>query len=318
MSSILVTGGCGFIGNYVIDHLKKRGYNIIVADNLSKKESRVPNDVKFVNIDLRDRIKTEELFRNIDICINMASLIGGIGYFNKFPATILSENNEIFTSTFQAAVKNKIKRMIYISSSMVFESASNFPHKESDIDKIPPPLTGYGMSKLIGEYYCRAFSKEHGLRYTIIRPFNAYGINEYPGDYVGYAHVIPDLIKKILSGQYPLEILGNGNQTRCFTHVSDISEGIVMAMESVAAVDQDFNLGSPMETRIIDLAKMLWLLCDNKKEFNARLVPAPPIDIKRRVPDISKAQKILGWTPEIKLQEGLKEVVDWHKSIMNH
>ncbi|MEK6917061.1 MAG: SDR family NAD(P)-dependent oxidoreductase, partial [Nanoarchaeota archaeon] len=272
MTNILVTGGAGFIGSSVVKELLAKDYNVIVADNLSKKESKTPKNVKFINVDLTNKKKTNEVFKEVDICINMASKIGGIGYFHKYPATILSENNKIYSSTFEAAVKNNVRRMVFLSSSMVYESTDRFPSKESDINKIPPPITGYGFSKLIGEYYCHTFKKEFGLDYTIIRPFNAYGINEYPGDFVGYSHVIPDLIKKIISGKYPLELLGNGQQTRCFTHVSDIAKGIVTAMESDKAVNEDFNIATDRETKMIDLAKILWQLCGRKDEFKVNFV----------------------------------------------
>jgi len=310
---ILITGGAGFIGSYVVEELAKKGYNTTIVDNLSKKESLIPKNSKFINVDLTDKKKTEQAFKNVDICINMASKIGGIGYFHKYPATILSENNKIYSSTFEAAVKNKVKRMVFVSSSMVFESTDKFPSKESDIDKIAPPLTGYGFSKLIGEYYCKTFKEQFGLDYTIIRPFNAYGINEYPGDFIGYAHVIPDLVKKILSGQYPLELLGDGKQKRCFTHVRDIARGIVMAMESEKAINQDFNIGTDKETKMIELAKLLWQLCGKKEPFKAKYLPGFKYDIKKRIPDVSKAKNISGWYPKIELEDGLMEVVDWLK-----
>jgi UDP-glucose 4-epimerase len=314
--SILVTGGCGFIGSYVVRELISKGYNVTVADNLSKKESRIPENASFIRIDLTDKKKTEMIFKDIDVCINMASKIGGIGYFHKYPATILSENNRIYSSTFEAAVKNRIKRMVFISSSMVFESTYKFPSKESDLNKIPPPVTGYGFSKLIGEYYCKTFKEEFGLDYTIIRPFNAYGINEYPGDFIGYAHVIPDLAKKILSGQYPLELLGNGQQTRCFTHVKDIARAIVMAMESERAINEDFNIGTPEETSMLHLAELLWGLCERKEPFAVKYSPSFQHDIKKRVPDVSKSKKLLIWEPKIMLKDGLRETVEWLKKVV--
>jgi nucleoside-diphosphate-sugar epimerase len=311
MEKVIVTGGAGFIGSYVVKELLSKNYSVTVVDNLSKKDSKIPGDANFINLDLIDAKKTLEAFKGFDICINMASKIGGIGYFHKYPATILSENNKIYSSTFEACAKNKIKKMVFLSSSMVFESTNKFPSTEKDINLIPPPLTGYGFSKLVGEYYCRTFKEEYGLPYTIIRPFNAYGVNEYPGDYIGYAHVIPDLIKKILSGQYPLEILGDGEQTRCFTHVSDVAKGIVNAMESKHAVNEDFNIGNEEETRIIDLARMLWSLCGRKEKFSVKSIPSFEFDIKRRVPDVSKAKKLLGYNPGIRLEDGLKEVFVW-------
>ncbi|MBT3721348.1 NAD-dependent epimerase/dehydratase family protein [archaeon] len=309
-TKVLVTGGAGFIGKYLVEEIKDK-YDVTIADNLSKKESSVPKGVKFIQVDLTNPIKTNEVFKDVDICLNLASKIGGIGYFHKHPGWILSENNKIFSSTFEAAVKNNVKRMVYLSSSMAYESSKIFPHKELDIDNIPPPITGYGFSKLVGEYYCKTFQREFDLDFTIIRPFNVYGINEFPGAYIGYSHVIPDLVKKILQGQYPLELLGDGNQTRCFTHVKDLVRGIVMAMESPRAINQDFNLGTSNETRMIDLAKIIWELCETKKEFKVTHLPAFKHDVRKRIPDVSKAKEILGWEPKISFEKGLKEVVDW-------
>ncbi|RLG10643.1 NAD(P)-dependent oxidoreductase [Candidatus Pacearchaeota archaeon] len=314
---ILVTGGCGFIGSEVVRQLLKKGYDVTVVDDFSKpRSSFVRQDYKFVNIDLTDKEKTEKLFRGQDLCIHLAAKIGGIGYFHKNPAMILSENNKIYSSVFEAASKANISRMIYISSSMVFERADRFPTKEEDLSKIPLPLSSYGFSKLIGEQYCKAFQEQFKLNYSICRPFNAYGINEYPEEEVGYAHVIPDLIKKTLETKTnELEILGDGQQSRCFTHVRDVAEGIITIMENPKAVNQDFNVSSPHETKIIDLAKEIWFLCGKKEEPKFKFIPGFKYDVKKRTPDVTKMEEILGWKAKIKLKDGLKEVVEWVKTI---
>ncbi|MBI3103888.1 NAD-dependent epimerase/dehydratase family protein [Candidatus Daviesbacteria bacterium] len=314
---ILVTGGAGFIGSEVVNQLLEKGYFVRVADDLSKKEANPPaggsGDCEFLRVDLTDKKKALKAMEGMDYCIHLAAKIGGIGYFHKYPATILSENNKMYSSIFEAAVFKKIKRIIYLSSSMVFESTNTFPSKEQDIVRIPPPVSAYGFSKLVGEWYCRAFYDEYNLAYTIIRPFNAYGINESPGEEVGYAHVIPDLIKKILAGQYPLQLLGDGNQTRCFTHVSDIAKGIILAMESKKGVNEDFNIGSEKELKMIDLAKLLWKLCRMDKPFKVKFVPGFKYDIRKRVPSSKKAKKILGWKEYKKLSGELPKVIEWIK-----
>ncbi len=315
MTRILVTGGCGFIGSEVVKQLLKKGHEVRVVDNLSKPESSVKEGYEFVKADLTDKQQTITAFKGMDICINLAAKIGGIGYFHKYPATILSENNKIYSCTFEAAVHHNLKRMVYISSSMVFESATHFPSKEEDIRTTPPPVSAYGFSKLSGEWYCRAFHDEYNLPFSICRPFNAYGINEFPGEEIGYAHVIPDLVKKILSGQYPLELLGDGQQTRCFTHVRDLADGIITVAESKKAENEDFNISSPEETKIVDLAKKIWVACNQKKEFKVKHVSGFTYDIRRRVPDTSKAKKLLDWEAKIKLQDGLKEVVEWLQNV---
>ncbi len=308
---VLVTGGCGFIGSEVVQQLLRRGYAVRVLDDLSKPESTLREGYEFIQVDLTDPAATLEAFKGGEVCINLAAKIGGIGYFHRYPATILSENNKLYSATFEAAARHKLRRMLYISSSMVFESASQFPSVEDDVSAIPPPITSYGFSKLSGEWYCRAFAAEHGLPYTILRPFNAYGVNEAPGEEVGYAHVIPDLVKKIINGQDPLELLGSGEQTRCFTHVRDIARGIITAMESEQAINEDFNLGTSQEVKILDLARTLFDLCRTRRPFRVRFIEGFEHDIQRRVPNASKAKRLLGWEPQVPFEEGLLEVINW-------
>lgn len=312
-TKFLVTGGAGFIGSEVTKQLLDSGYDVRVADNLSKKDSQVDERAEFFNVDLTNQKKAESAFKGVDICINAAAKIGGIGYFHKYPATILSENNKIYSATFEAAVKNKIKRLVYISSSMVFESATKFPSKEEDVTRIPPPVTAYGFSKLSGEWYCRAFHDQYGLAFTICRPFNAYGVNEFPEREIGVAHVIPDLVKKILSDQYPLQLLGDGQQTRCFTHVRDVADGIITAALSPNGKNQDFNIGSDIEIKMIDLAAKIWQLMAVEKPFKVKFTKPFRYDIKKRVPNVQKAKKMLNWEPRVKFEEGLREVIDWLK-----
>ena len=308
---VIVTGGAGFIGSEVVKLLLEQGHTVRVADDLSKKEARIPDGAEFVRVDLTAPGAATEVFKGVSRCINLAAKIGGIGYFHKYPATILSENNKILSATFEAASDEGVDRMLYVSSSMVFESARRFPSKETDITETPPPITAYGFSKLSGEWYCKAFGAERGLPYTICRPFNAYGVNEYPTVEVGYAHVIPDLIRKLLRGQDPLEILGDGQQTRCYTHVRDLARGIVTALFHPAGENEDFNLSNARETTVLDLVDLLWRSVGRTGE--PRLQHADPFrhDVRKRLPDTTKAREVLGFEAEIPLEEGVKEVVEW-------
>ena len=306
---IVVTGGCGFIGSEIVRLLLAKGEKVRVVDNMSKPSSRVPAGVEFVEGDLAQPGVALEAFKGARVCVNLAARIGGIGYFHKVPAEILSENNLIYSHTFEAAVAARMERMVFVSSSMVFESATTFPSREEDLRIIPPPFTAYGFSKLIGEWYCRAFFDQYGLPYTILRPFNAIGPEEAAGDEVGDAHVIPDLVKKIRAGQHPVELLGDGSQTRCFTHVTDIARGIVMALDHPAARNEDFNLGNAEEITMLELARRIYEAWGGSKPFAATFVPGFPSDVKRRVPDGSKAKRLLGWEPQIDFATGLREVI---------
>ncbi len=310
-TKFLVTGGAGFIGYEIVKQLLDRGYFVRVADNLSKKDAQIDRRAEFFKTDLTDYQKTKNVFRGIDICINAAAKIGGIGYFHKYPATILSENNKLYSSTFEAAVDSRIKRMVYVSSSMVFESARSFPSKESDLSKIPPPVSAYGFSKLTGEWYCHSFWDQYKLPFSICRPFNAYGINEFPEREVGYAHVIPDLVRKILIGQYPLELLGDGAQTRCFTHVSDVAAGVIAVSLHPQSVNQDFNIGTEVEIKIIDLAQKIWTIMGVEKPFKVKYIRGFQYDIRRRVPDVSKIKKLINWGAQVNFDDGLREVINW-------
>jgi nucleoside-diphosphate-sugar epimerase len=196
---------------------------------------------------------------------------------------------------------------------MVYESAVDFPSKEEDISHISPPISAYGFSKLIGEQYCKAFWDQYKLPYSICRPFNAYGINEHPGEEVGYAHVIPDLIKKILSGQHPLELLGNGEQIRCFTHVSDLAAGIIAVMESEKGINEDFNIADPSPVSMKQLAELLWKSLNKREVLQIKHIPGFTYDIQKRIPDVTKITEIIGWKTKIPFETGLTEVITWMK-----
>jgi UDP-glucose 4-epimerase len=309
---IIVTGGCGFIGREVVAQLVARGDEVTVVDDLSKPESAAPPGAKLVRQDLTDEKGTHRVFEGFKKCIHLAAKIGGIGYFHRHPATIIAENDKIYSSVFYACARHEFERIVYISSSMVFEKALRFPSAESDLPTTPVPLSAYGFSKLSGEWYCHAFKDEFGLDYSIVRPFNAYGVNEAPGEEVGEAHVIPDLAKKILDGQDPLEILGDGEQTRCFTHVSDIARGALAVLDSPKAVNEDFNISSPEELRVLDLAQMIWALLKGRgTPLRVKHVSAFKHDVKRRVPSVEKAKRLLGFEARVKLAEKLPEVIEY-------
>lgn len=313
---VIVTGGCGFIGREVVKQLSAKGYAVTVIDDLSKPESAAPEapgpgTVEFVQRDLTDAATTREAFEGHDLCVHLAAKIGGIGYFHRYPATILAENDKLAASVFGACAELGYKRILYVSSSMVFENAVKFPSREVDLPLTPVPRSAYGFSKLSGEWYCRAFQEQHGLEFALVRPFNAYGVNEAPGDEIGYAHVIPDLAWKILDGQDPLQILGKGDQTRCFTHVSDIARGVVTVLESEAAANEDFNISTAEETSVLELADQIWRYYRPESEPRYEHVDPFRDDVQRRIPAVDKARELIGFEAAVPLSQGLPEVLEW-------
>jgi UDP-glucose 4-epimerase len=244
--------------------------------------------------------------------IHLAAIVGGIANFHKLPHTLLEVNAGLYNSVFHAALEERLERLLYVSSSMVFERATVFPTPEEHVRDCPAPWSAYGFSKLAGEAWCRALNDEHGLTYTICRPFNAYGPGELPDAEPGIAHAVPDLIRKVLSGQRPLEIFGSGEQTRTLTHVDDIADGIVTALGHPAAENEDFNISASDERTIADVARIVWEACGrDPSEFELRHLPSFEVDVQRRWPSVEKAERLLGWRAQVDLEAGIADTVRW-------
>jgi UDP-glucose 4-epimerase len=202
---------------------------------------------------------------------------------------------------------------------MVFERATEYPTTEEHIWECPMPRSAYGFSKLTGEVYVRAAHDEHDLQYTICRPFNAYGPGEMPEDEPGIAHAVPDLIRKCLSlpPGAPLPIFGDGTHTRTLTHIDDIADGIVTAMASPAAVNEDFNVSASEELTVAEFARIIWEETGRDPEAFA-LDPRPTfdVDVVRRWPSVAKAERLLGWKARIGVREGIRETADWLRGVV--
>lgn len=315
MANVLVTGGAGFIGSRVVKKLLEDGHHVTVVDNLSKKgdfHEEFKSRIIFKKIDLCNREAVRGLLDNQEYCFHFAALIGGIGYFNKIPADILRDNFIMHANLLEEArTSKKFKKFIYMSSSMVFERTEKFPSKEEDIFTSPPPVTHYGMSKLVGEYLCRSYFDQYGIKFTIFRPFNAYGPGEIPEQEVGIAHVIPDLIRKVcFDRQYPVEILGQGDQVRSYTYVDDIAEAVATLSFDERTDNDSFNVANPDPYTVIEILERIWELAEMGKELRIKHLPAIKHDVLKRIPDTEKISR-LGWEPKISLNAGLKITYDW-------
>jgi nucleoside-diphosphate-sugar epimerase len=313
MPRVLVTGGAGTIASAVVRRLlRDPDWEIRVSDH-REPPSWMREGCELHLGDLRDLDVAQEALRGCSHVIHLAAIVGGIANFHKLPFTLTEVNNALTGTIVHAAVDQHVQRFTYVSSSMVFERATEYPTTEAHLDRCPTPRSAYGFSKLAGEVCTRAARDQHGLRYTICRPFNAYGPGELPDrDEPGIAHAVPDLIAKVLAGQHPLEIFGSGEQTRTLTHVDDIADGIVTAMASPAGENQDFNISADNEVTIAELAGLIWEACgEDPATLSLAHLPTFAVDVQRRWPSVQKARDLLGWQAQVDLRDGLADTVTW-------
>ena len=312
MNRVLVTGGAGTIGAAVVRRLLRSGQWQVRVSDQREAPAWIAQQCEVHTGDLRVHEEARTATAGCTHVIHLAAIVGGIGNFHKLPHTLLEVNNALYNAVFRAALEEQVERLVYVSSSMVFENASEFPTTEEHVKVCASPWSAYGFSKLAGEVYCRALHDEHGLPYTICRPFNAYGPGELPDDEPGIAHAVPDLIRKALSGQHPLEIFGSGEQTRTLTHVDDIADGIVTAMESPVGENEDFNISASDERTVADIAEIIWEASGrDPAQFELKHLPSFEVDVQRRWPSVEKAKRLLGWEARIGLAEGIADTVSW-------
>jgi UDP-glucose 4-epimerase len=312
VSRVLVTGGAGTIGAAVVRRLlADPAFEVRVSDQ-REAPTWMREGCEIHTGDLRDLSESRRATAGCARVVHLAAIVGGIANFHKLPHTLTEVNNALYNSVVRAALDHDVERFVYVSSSMVFERAHEFPTTEEHLADCPTPHSAYGFSKLTGEVYCRAAHDEHGLPFTICRPFNAYGPGELPDDEPGIAHAVPDLIRKALAGQRPLPIFGSGEQTRTLTHVDDIADGIVTAMASDAAENEDFNISAAEELTVADIARLVWEACGNDPAaFELEHLPTFDVDVQRRWPSVEKARRVLGWEARIGVREGIAQTVAW-------
>jgi UDP-glucose 4-epimerase len=334
---IVWTGAAGFIAGYTVEELLNNGHEVIGIDNYSKygkveKSYDKHPKYTFIEGDAKDIELMKKAAEDADIIVSGAAMIGGISYFHEFAYDLLAENERITAAAFDAAIwafKNKhLKKIVVLSSSMVYESTNQFPSPETAVLTSPPPISTYGFQKLACEYFARGGWEQYQLPYTIIRPFNCVGIGEkralsdkeiYSGNVrLAMSHVVPDLVQKVVKGQDPLHILGEGNQIRHYTYGGDLAKGIRLCIEKVEALNNDFNISTAQSTNVLELAEKIWKQINGSKPF--KYVSDKPFehDVQKRIPDTVKAKKLLGYEATTSLDDMLNEVIPWIAEQVKH
>lgn len=316
---ILVTGSEGSLMQAVVPLLIKQGHDVRGVDNFARYgEIERERDYEFVRGDLTDMAFVDEVVAGVDAVIQAAALIYGVGGFHKYPADILSKDINLHQNILQSMLKNDVKKMIYISSSMVYERCQTHPSKEEDVDVSLIPSTDYGLSKLVGERLTQAFHRQYGIEYVIWRPFNIITPYEKGETELGTSHVFADYIKNIiLEKQTNLPIIGDGDQIRCFTWIEDVARGIAENSFDERAKNQTFNLGNPepitmkhLANLIYDGAKQKGLIEGNGNGLQFESKMSFSDDVRTRIPDVSKAKEVLGWEPTLKAAESIERCLE--------
>lgn len=312
MNSVLCTGGAGFIGSALVKRLVDSGYEVSVIDDLSRGDAAnldgYMDKLDFMVHDMKEPLELGEY----DVVFDLAARVYGITKLYEDEPSFLRENTLILLNTLEC-VKDKVKHYFYVSSSCVYNyEGCPLPHREEDASVIPE--TGYDISKRFGEEIIKLYARKYSFKYTIIRPFNVYGYGE--GEEA--PHVITDFFHRLLREKKEKTrtfwILGDGDQTRSFTYIEDFVDALIFLLGREEKEGATFNIGSGIETKIIDLLEIMFRVADLQFE-EYTIVRRPPIegDVMKRNPDISKLRS-LGWKPKYSLEDGLRET--WNAILM--
>jgi UDP-glucuronate decarboxylase len=309
--SVLVTGGAGFLGSWICDVLVKQGAYVICIDNFSSGQKKNieqligMSNFRFVEHDISQPLFFDE---KIDVVMNFASRASPFE-FARFPIQILKANT-LGTWVTLGIAKEHNARLVYASTSEIYgdPDPKYVPTAETYNGNVNPvgPRSCYDEAKRAGEAFVTAYRIQHGLDTRTVRIFNTYGPRMRPGDL--YGRVVPRFIDQAVNGQ-PLTVFGDGTQTRSFTYVTDLVEGILKTAYLPEVSGEVINLGSNKETQIIKLAKIVLKL--TASESKIEFYPLPVDDPKRRCPNVSKAKKLLRWKPKNSLEDGLLKTIKW-------
>lgn len=318
---IFVAGSEGSLMQWTIKHLLKENHEVIGADNRSRYSEEVYDKMKmsgkydYVRGDLTNFDFVKKNIENADAVIQGAAMIYGVKGFHENPAQILSNDLLLHRNICEASRNNNISRLVYISSSMVYERGE-VPHRESEVFDLPIPSTDYGLSKVVGERMCRAYKKQYDVNYTIWRPFNIITPYEKAEEEPGMSHVFADFIKKIIvEKQNPMKIFGSGEQVRCFTWIDEIAKAIATESFKEITINEAYNLANPEPVSMKELARRIFekgkekgLIEGESLDFDHKDVYED--DVKKRIPSIEKAKRDFDWDPKVKLDDALDVCLD--------
>jgi UDP-glucose 4-epimerase len=315
---ILVTGSEGSLMHAVIPKLLAQGHEVIGVDNFFR-YGRIERqrDYDLIEGDLCDVDFVKSLFdRKFEAIIQGAARIFGVAGFHAYPADILGRDVMLHQNILWEAREKGLERIVYISSSMVYERCETVPSHEDEVDDMRVPLTDYGLSKLVGERLSRAFQKQYGIDYTIWRPFNIITPFEKAEREIGFSHVFADFIERlIVRKENPLKVIGDGQQVRCFTWIDDVARAIAEFSFDERTKNESFNLGNPERMSMVELAWMIFRIgkkhgvIREEEELVFAHLPTFKDDVRVRVPDVEKAERVLGWKAQVKTEESVERCV---------
>ncbi len=263
MSRVLVTGGAGTIGAAVVQAAARRpGLRGARLRPAASRPSGCARAARCTPATCASSSRPAQRRSGCTHVIHLAAIVGGIANFHRLPAHAHRGQQRALQRRHPRGARRSRSSASCTCPPRWCSSARSCSRRPRTTSRdCPAPSSAYGFSKLTGEVYCRAAHDEHGLPFTICRPFNAYGPGEMPDAEPGIAHAVPDLIEKVLAGQRPLQIFGSGEQTRTLTHVDDIADGIVTAMSSPAGLNEDFNISASRELTVAEIAAIVWEAC---------------------------------------------------------
>ena len=306
----LVTGGAGFIGSHLTAALLARGARVRVIDNLStghpENLAEINGDIDFVNASITDAQSLTNALRDVEVIFHEAAIPSVPRSVNAPLETHEASVNGTF-SLLLAARDQKVRRVVYAASSSAYGDQPESPKHES---MRPDPLSPYAVAKLVGEYYCQVFTRSYGLETVSLRYFNVFGPRQDPGS--EYSGVISRFVRALQSNEHPV-IYGDGEQSRDFTYISNVVDANLRAAEASAAVGRVINIGNGKSVTINELLRTLKELTGNQNAI-AEYRDARPGDVRHSLADLRLAESLLGYTPEVGLEEGLRLTLDWCKN----